>query len=121
MVNRRKVLMGGASSIVMVSAQPLFSIPAMASIIPTETGSDWWREWVSGFDAIPSDELSSFYQDMVRNCSPEQITIIEAPGPVVLSEDWFYRCRQYAYRRMIYVRHGVVYADKPGDIMHHPV
>ena len=115
MFKRRTLLMGGSALAAVAAVLPL----AAATEGTASIADDWWPEWAAKIDAMPLDELSKHYEKMVRNCSPSQIAQCQQAGP--FSQEKFYRQRQYVYRRMIAHRHGIVLAQSPDGLMHHPV
>ena len=67
-------------------------------------------------------ELQALYEGMTRHILPhEREERFEGDGP--LSKDWFDLDRQIVFRRLISLQEearesGVIYATKPGEVMH---
>jgi len=104
---RRFLLLAGVAPLALALPQTIAA--------PVQTATLQYRDMMLS-------ELEELYDGpygMMRNCGPDIRAMVEGSGP--LSGDWFFFQRQIVYRRIIRLRHGVIYAEHEGEIMHHPV
>jgi hypothetical protein len=90
MLTRRALLAGTA----LTALAPMIpTLVASAAPVPDAEVIDW-VVYAASFTPAQAYEK---YREMTRNCGPEHLKLIEAPGP--LSDGYFYRSRQAMYRR----------------------